>query len=189
MKPILACMLFLSIVSCNLDITTANNEAVPEEVQAATLAIATVPMFQPYAHPHPYELQLNMKKIKADVYDFELSMDLHNGSYYVSPNAKRDFKGKFTLFMDDTNKLELVSELLETPGSVEEYDPHPFVNGNVNWVRVDTKYNQKIQRISKEDFKVSGWVQFTIEPRCTLEKIPFSILYSEGEMTVRVDGC
>lgn len=79
--------------------------------------------------------------------------------------------------------------LIETPPSVEEYDPHPFVNGYVNWVRENTSYQQQIKRLSDGTFVVKGFVQFTIEPRCTLEKIPFFIKYNQSDMRVEVARC
>ena len=143
----------------------------------------------PFVHPHPYEIKLEINQLQNEVYDFAISMLLNDGSFYVSPNAKRDFKGKFTIIMNDSSTLLPISKLKETPLSIEEFDPHPFVNGKVNWVRENTTYNQKLQRTSEKDFMVFGMIQFTIEPRCTLEKIPFSIKYSDGEMKVQIDGC
>ncbi len=36
----------------------------------------------------------------------------------------------------------------------------------------------------------TGIVQFTIEPKCALEKIPFGITYKDGDMSVKVmPGC
>lgn len=173
--------------------SSATAQSQPEKAGIDTIVSAyqttNTAIQYPLMHAEPYELKLEVLKLDSDVYDFVVSMHLNNGSFYVSPNAKRDFSGKFTIFIDDTNKLEAVSKLLETPLSIEVFDPHPFVAGKVNWVKENTTYNQKLQRTSEDDFIVTGLIQFTIEPRCSLEKIPFVISYKEGEMTVKIDNC
>jgi hypothetical protein len=151
-------------------------------------------MFEPSsgfktAHPHPYELMLNMTQLEDEVYDLEVSMLLNNDAKFISPNAKRGFKGKFSITIDESEEIELFPELIETPLSAEEYDSHPFVDGFVNWVREDSKYNQKLKRTSEENFQVKGLIQFVIEPRCTFEKIPIIIKYEEGDMRVELFGC
>ena len=137
----------------------------------------------------PYKLKLNLKSQKSNSYDLSIAMELNNGAHFVSPNAKRDFKGKFKIYFDETTHLKQVGKLIEIPLSVEEYDEHPFVNGTVNWVRENTVYHQKIKRLKNEDFKVDGYIQFTIEPRCTLEKIPFTLKQVNGKMTINSPNC
>ena len=136
-----------------------------------------------------YELKFEINEIENAVYELVLSMDLRNDSYYVSPNSKGDFTGIFTIIINDNEKLKKIAKPIETPLSNEEYDPHPFVNGFVNWVKETTTYKQQIQRKSDEDFEVSGIIQFTIEPKCTLEKVPFFIKYKNGELIVEVARC
>ena len=111
-----------------------------------------------------------------------IEMELRNDSHYVSPYAKRDFKGKFNASLKDNDYFTLEGELMETPRSVEEIDPHPFVGGTVNWVRVNTTYRQKINIKTQEDFDVIGLVQFTIEPRCTMEKVEYIIKSRAGNV-------
>ncbi len=135
-----------------------------------------------------YELKLEINPLKNDIHDLVINMKLKNDSYYVSPNSKGDFTGIFSLVIKDEGHIEQITKLIETPLSVEEYDPHPFVNGPVNWVRENTTYNQQLQVKSQSNFLVSGVIQFTIEPKCTLEKIPFIIYYQEGKMRIALGG-
>ena len=137
----------------------------------------------------PYVLTLNAMEMENANYAFEIQVELNNGAHFVSPNAKRDFKGKFVVKIDDNDKIEEEGLLIETPLSKEEYDSHPFVDGNVNWVRVNTTYKQLIKRASNEDFQVMGHIQFTIEPRCSLEKVAFIIKYENGEMKFELFDC
>ena len=145
--------------------------------------------YGPVLHPDPYDLKMKINKLENDLFDFEVGMNLFNGAHFISPNAVRDFSGKFTIHIDENPQLEIVSELVETPRSVEEIDLHPFTNGTVNWVREDTRYNQTLKPTVETDFDVKGFIQFTIEPRCTLEKIPIIIKYRDGDMRVEVFGC
>ena len=118
-----------------------------------------------------------------------ISILLHNDSYFVSPHAKRDFKGKFYMDLGNYSNLDFDSEIIETPQSVEEIDSHPYVNGTVNWVRKNTIYKQPLNIKTQEDFTVFGRVQFTIEPRCTLEVMPFGISYENGKMRLIDPKC
>lgn len=162
-------------------------------------------------HREPIKKMCEIKKVKKDngftVYDklytvhFEIentnnqnpilvvSMKLHNDSFYVSPFAKRDFKGKFDMNFGDYTHLEFKGNVIETPRSIEEYDPHPFVNGTVNWVRVNTTYKQTLQIKSITDFNVFGKIRFTIEPRCSLEEIPFAISCKNGVFQIKNIQC
>lgn len=118
-----------------------------------------------------------------------ISIKLHNNSYFVSPYAKRNFKGKFYMDLGSYTHLDFEGDIIESPRSVEELDSHPFVNGNVNWVKVNTTYKQKLRVKLEEDFVVFGRVRFTIEPRCTLEETPFGISYKNGVMTLIEPKC
>ena len=137
----------------------------------------------------PYEVSLQMARVESNQYELIVGMQLFNGAYFVSPNSKRDFKGKFSLRLRDSKAIEPLYKLEERPLSIEVYDPHPFVDGPVNWVRANTTYIQRLVRHTEANFEVLGEIQFTIEPRCTLEKIPIIILYKDGEMHVELFQC
>ena len=189
MKRIFASILLVTALSCKLDKSSSVATTRSEEVPHKEMAMVVNTIENGPRNAEPYELKVQMSKLENDAYDFRVLMNLQDDSYYVSPNSKRDFKGKFTIVMEETTAIETVSDLIETPLSIEEIDKHPFVNGTVNWVRVNTNYKLKLQRKVTTDFKVSGFIQFTIEPRCSLEKIPFVITNKAGEMTVSINKC
>lgn len=137
----------------------------------------------------PYDIKFQIETTENNEYYLTVTMELHNGSHFISPHAKRDFTGKFNISMEDNDKVILDPDILETPRSVEEHDPHPFVNGVVNWVRVSTIYKQKINIKSLEDFDAIGEVVFTIEPRCTLEQVRFIFKYRSGKIRVEKLMC
>ena len=201
MRNSLMCLLLIAIVSC-----TSQSQKTPQtsETPETKMEIASADMHKPVygpfletdtdkvyevSHPHPYELKLNMYELEMATYDLEISIELKDGAHFVSPNSKGDFKGVFKFVVDENSALEFTTPLIETPLSKEEYDDHPYVNGYVNWVRENTKYNKKIKRTLDKDFQVKGLIQFTIEPRCTLEKIPVIIKYKDGKMTFERLGC
>lgn len=136
-----------------------------------------------------YTLTFSVNTLNTNVYELVIAMELKNNAYYVSPNAKRDFKGKFTLELKEDNKLHSISDLIETPLSIEEIDMHPFVNGTVNWVRENTNYKLQLERNWEADFHILGHVQFTIEPKCTLEIVPIILKYKDGKLKVEIFMC
>ncbi|MEE9363511.1 MAG: hypothetical protein V3U92_13015 [Cellulophaga sp.] len=190
MYKFITSMLVLLSLSCNTKqkpnvVLLASNETKTQQY-----SIATKEIINPVSISEPYELTLKINKLEQDTYNLIIRMYLNNDSYYASPNSKRDLKGIFSLVFDENNKITLASKLKETPLSVEASGPHPFPydNGTVNWIRENTIYHQKLKPSSNENFSVSGYIQFTIEPRCTLEKIPFTIKYNKGEMIIKTNN-
>ena len=139
-------------------------------------------------HDH-YEIKLGVLDLGDDEYELVINMRLLNDSFFVSPNEKRDFKGKFAVFYDDTAHLTLSSEMEEIPKAIGEIDPHVFMDGKVKVVRDQTRYVQKVKRNSTEDFNNSANLQFVIEPSCTMEKIPLIIVNQGGYLKFHLRGC
>lgn len=113
-----------------------------------------------------------------------IQMNLKNNSYFVSPTEPGSFTGKFTIVLTEPQHLQTNGVIMETPLSkVDESE------GFVKWVRQNTHYKQSLKVLTNENFEVSGHIHFTIEPRCTLEKIPFILSYVDGKLSVKMDGC
>ena len=136
-----------------------------------------------------YTLHFDVEKVKGQKPTLVIAIDLHNGSHCISPFSKRYFKGKFYMDLGSYTDLDFDGDIIETPRSFEEFDYYPFVDGNVNWVRINTTYTQPLKILSKDDFEVFGRLRFTIEPRCTMEEIPFAITYKDGEMKIISPKC
>ena len=170
------------------------------DLQSQTLEPASSPntlvvsMYDsPLINPHialkkPYELSFAIEEIEGSEYNLVVNMELFGGSFYVSPHSNRDFKGKFRVELADYKEL-LLGDFEETPRSKEVIDPHHFVDGPVNWVQEDTKYEYKLTRTSDEDFEVGGKIIFTIEPKCTLEVIGIIIKYRSGVLIIEALEC
>lgn len=176
MKNAITFLLLLLFISCNTDNSEPNTKN--------DIAFNTQPLSVEKTFPieEPYTIKFLLETTENNETYLIIDMELRNDSHYVSPNAKRDFLGKFTVALKNNEYFSLEGDLIETPRSVEEIDPHPFVNGTVNWVRVNTTYRQKINIKTQEDFEVIGTVQFTIEPRCTLEKVEYIIKSRSGNV-------
>lgn len=176
------------VLGCNSEKKTVKAIAKNETPSPKIVNLIEGPMVN--LSSSPYDIAIKIDKEKKNIYSLDIEMLLHNGSFFVSPNSERDFKGKFSIDIEKNNDLESISELIEMPLSQEIFDPHPFVNGYVNWVKVNTNYKQLFLRTSDKNFKVGGVVRFVIEPRCTLEEIPFIITYENGKMWImQNDGC
>ncbi|WP_026703411.1 hypothetical protein [Flavobacterium soli] len=133
-----------------------------------------------------YSSLIRVDKQNSDEYVLSVQMNLKKNAYFVSPNAKRDFSGKFMLVLDEPGKIQTNGNLIETPLSKEELDKG---EGLVNWVRKNTHYKQRLKVLSDENFEVRCYIQFTIEPRCTLEKVPFILLQKDGKLSLNMEGC
>ena len=78
---------------------------------------------------------------------------------------------------------------METPLTIREPDSETADNGMTDWIRANTYYKQQLEITTTADFAVGGFIQFTIEPRCTLEKIPVIIKRKNGVLKFEIDNC
>ncbi len=141
------------------------------------------------AQEHPYDLAFTLERSGDDTYTLVTTVKLHGGSYYASPNCTRDLKGKFHVEIEAQERIVLADRIKEFPLAMEGGYRHPLVHGPVDWVRVDTRYEQRLTVTSREDLEVAGFYRFTIEPRCTLEEVPFVIRQRGGRLTIERVGC
>jgi hypothetical protein len=91
--------------------------------------------------------------------------------------------------VEDQERIVLAEGMKEIPLAMEGVYHHPLVHGQAEWVRVDTRYEQGLTVTTREDLEVVGSYRFTIEPRCTLEEIPFVIRQRGGRLTIERVGC
>jgi len=181
MKYIIAFFSISLIVACAQKATTSSTQNV---------SMYNSPLIdREVAFNNPYELTFDIEKAKGDQYSMITTMELFGGSFYVSPHSTRDYTGRFTIELAEYDNLIIGDDFIETPRSKEVFDPHQFINDVVNWVQEDTKYEHNLIVTSQEDFDVGGKIIFTIEPKCTLEEIPFMIKYRSGVLTIEKWKC
>jgi hypothetical protein len=113
-------------------------------------------------------------------------IELKKEAHYISPFAKLDFTGKFFMDLGSYKDVDFKSEIIETPRSEETYNN---AGQPVNWIHINTTYRQELNIKTLQDFEVFGRVIFTIEPRCTLETIPFLISFKDGKYEVSSPKC
>jgi hypothetical protein len=144
----------------------------------------TVPVTNIQDSIEPYSLELNVEKINT--HEFKLVSIIKIDSLsYMMPIANTTMSGIFKFSIVDTNQLNTNYILVEhacpvVTNFVWSNAPQKVIKGYV-------EYDQKLSVISTTDFVSTGFIQFVIEPRCTLEKIPFTISYMKGEMKVSID--
>ena len=187
MKNVITFFFLVLIVSCaQKELATSREPTIP----VLNVSMYDSPLIdREIAIDHPYELAFEVEKTGEDQYTMITTMKLFGGSFYVSPHSKHDFKGKFTIEIAENNNLKLGTDFIETPRSKEVIDQHAFVDGPVNWVKEDTKYEHQLTVMSKEDFEIGGKIFFTIEPKCTLEEIPVMFKYRSGVLTIERWKC
>lgn len=133
-----------------------------------------------------YNSIIRVDKQENDEYLITIDMHLKKNAYFVSPNAKGNFSGKFTIVLTEPSKIQTNGAIIETPLSKAEHEKH---NGMVNLILENTTYKQTLKVLSTENFEAYGYLQFTIEPRCTLEKVPFILSFVDGKLSIKFDGC
>lgn len=138
---------------------------------------------------NPYELAFKLERTADAQYNLITTMKLFGGSFYVSPHSTGDFTGKFRIEIAPNDNLKMGADFKEIPRSKEVIDPHRFVNGPVNWVIEDTRYEHPLTVLTEEDFDIGGKIIFTIEPKCTLEEIPLIFKYRSGVLMVEEWKC
>ncbi len=176
MKSIIAFCLLSLVIGCTQKQSTPLTRSV---------SMYDVPLTdREAALSNPYELSFTIEKGNKKQYTLVAMMELFGGSFYVSPFSTTGFKGRFTIDLQENDHVMLGENFTETPRSKAEIDPHPYVNGLVNWVSVDTKYEYPLTILSEDDFEVRGKFVFTIEPKCTLEQVPFIIKYESGVLRI-----
>ena len=131
-----------------------------------------------------YTAMIRVDKQSDKEHVLSIQMNLKRNGYFVSPTESGAFTGKFTIVLTEPQHLQTNGAISESP--LSKVDEH---KGFVKLVRQNTHYKQSLKVLSNENFEVYGFIQFTIEPRCSLEKIPFVLSYVDGKLRLRMDGC
>ncbi|MCF8277542.1 MAG: hypothetical protein K9J17_12485 [Flavobacteriales bacterium] len=132
---------------------------------------------------NPYRLSLELEALENNQYALTAAMEIDSGCWFASPHSAAHYKGYFSMKLHENNFLLLDSSFLEVPPSALQKDK--WMNEMTHVVVENTTYTQTLKVNSTEDFKVLGMIQFVIEPKCTLEQIPFSISNVEGKLSVQ----
>ncbi len=193
MKNIIAiCVLSFSVACAQKEATKSIGSVAPFEPNIPVLDVSMYdsPLIDDaVAINHPYEISYVVEVSEEGQFSLITFMKLFGGSFYVSPHSSTDFKGEFRIEVAPNENLVIEADFLEIPRSIEVIDPHQFVNGPVNWVSEDTRYEHRLTVKTQQDFDIGGKIIFTIEPKCTLEEIPLMFKYRSGVLTVEKWEC
>ncbi|MFK7775622.1 MAG: M56 family metallopeptidase [Saprospiraceae bacterium] len=129
-----------------------------------------------------FDVIFQLNQLNTKEYNLAVTMELNDGAYIVSPFSKDSTYGHFYFTLPNNEYLVSDNQLLETPNSVEEFDP--IIEAPVRFVRVNTTYQKKLKLTEKGDFEITGLVEFLLEPVCIPYDVEFKISYKNGEMKV-----
>ncbi len=184
MNKLIALLFILTSTSCSSEST----ETTIEKQETQKFESTIIEEFPELSDYYGISFSINNPDIKSEENDtpsLSVFMKINKGNHILSPYSSKRYSGRFSITIEDNQKLLMDTTFIETPLSKEEFDPHPFINGLVNRVEVSTNYEHQLTVIGETDFEVTGMVGFTIEPSCTFEEIPFTISYKSGILEVR----
>jgi hypothetical protein len=177
MRKLFTISIVLFLISCSTEIKSPEKINPITPSKTAHSKNSNVP-----AYGDPYTLTMQLDSISPIEYVMVLNMDLQLGSYYVSPLSPGSFTGIFDIILNENTDITLDGTMSEFPLSTETTDP--FQGDPVKFVTENTTHNQAITILNKQDFELTGKVQFTIEPLCTLEENWFTIASKDGQVTL-----
>ena len=143
-----------------------------------------VPVTNVENYIEPYLLELSVKKVSATEFKLVTIIRIDSLSYMM-PISNTTMSGIFKTSINDSIFLNSTYKLIELGCPV--VTNFAWSNAPQKVIKGYVEYDQKFSLISTTDFMTSGVIQFVIEPRCTLEKILFTISHLNGEMKVSLD--
>ncbi|MFK8005858.1 MAG: M56 family metallopeptidase [Saprospiraceae bacterium] len=129
-----------------------------------------------------FDVLFQVDQLNEMEYNLSTTIILNKESYIISPFSKDTTYGHFYFTLPNNEHFVSDNQLLETPNSVEEFDP--ILEAPVKFVRVNTTYQRKIKLTGQDDFEVTGIVEFLLEPICIPYDVQFKISYKNGKMNV-----
>lgn len=137
----------------------------------------------------PYALYTHIEKLSDKEFDLIIDVELKDGAYFVSPNSKGDYKGKFSINILESNFVKVHPEIMETPIPIETINDYSLKP--VSWIKENTTFRKRFTITQNFDLFVRGTVQFVIEPQCVMTAKEFIIKFENGNFSVReyLGGC
>ena len=133
----------------------------------------------------PYKLTVNLRKDSANEYSLFVNMELDSGVYFMSSNSKYQYIGAMNIYMMPNEYMVMNEAFYEFPKSLPEYD---IYRGDFSYfVRENTIIQKKIIIKTTEDFETNANIQFTIEPRCTMEFFGINLSYKNGVLSSEIE--
>jgi len=131
-----------------------------------------------------YSIELSVEKINDTEFKLVTKIRLDSMSY-MAPISNSTMSGIFKININDSIYLNSNHKLIEHACPI--ITNYVWINAPYKVILGYVEYDQKLSLVSSTSFVTSGVFQFVIEPRCTLEKIPFTLSYKNGDMKVSLD--
>lgn len=133
------------------------------------------------ATSEPYQVTFDISKVNDSIFTLHTKIEIDSLSYMASV-VNKSMSGIFKIKASLNPYLSVMGSPKEkacpiVTNFVWSNSPQKVIVGKV-------EYQQTVKISSKEEFDVEGVVQFVIEPRCTLEKIPFRIMCRKGILSI-----
>lgn len=162
----------IGCTSTQVDEQKANIEINPD-LTTHKIAESILAEKDPYDINFDIDSKSNSLLIKIDL--------LEDDAYYVAPNTPGSFLGLLKIDIPSNDFIDLNSKFNTTPEP--NHEENQFGEGPVDIVRQNSVHSMGFRLKSDADFILKGTVQFVIEPKCTLEKIPVTIFRKDGKLS------
>lgn len=173
MKLLLLTGILISI-GCSTNQSKESEKAIEIKPELTTYQIADA--FDKDQDPYDINFDAN-----NETNELTVKIELDEGSYYIAPTSPGTFKGLLKIDFPANEYFELASGFVSVPKPIEE--PNQWGEGPVEIIRETTIHSLGYKLKSEGDFNIKGTVQFVIEPKCTLEKIPVTIYRKDGKIS------
>lgn len=131
----------------------------------------------------PFEMELVINTENPDRIVMDVDLNILFESFILSYNSGDEFMGRFLITLEDNEFVSLSGAPIESPEPVEEIY-HWADNEKVQKLKGKVDVEQEIILLSKDDFEVTGFVSFTVEPNCNFYETHFIISNKAGVLAV-----
>jgi hypothetical protein len=130
----------------------------------------------------PYLVTLKINKTNNNEFSLITLVDIYDKEFLSGPHSNGFFVGDFAISLEETNNITIKDPIVKSPKPIETTDP--WGDGQVNWIKRNTTYSQKFTINSTQDFKVTGYINFEMEPKKSIENTKFIISQNDGTLSV-----
>jgi len=132
--------------------------------------------------PEGFSIDLQVRQLEKSKLELVSTLDLKKGAYIISPFSQDEFYLNYTCSLEENSILRASSKMIEFPASSLEMDT--IIETEVRFVRNTTRFSQEYYYEAKEDFVVSGLIEFLVEPSCIPWDITFDIERKDGVLSI-----
>ena len=130
----------------------------------------------------PYSILLTIEEENDSTFYLHSTLKIDSLSYMAS-TVNTTMSGIFKVNLIENSFINSTHDLIEkacpvVTNFVWSNSPQKVIMGKVEYI-------QKLTLNTQNEFTAKGEVQFVIEPRCTLEKIPFTLTFQNGNLSVK----